>query len=169
MLTSVFCQGMGFEPTTVPDGKRALERLHASMRSTRPIDLVLLDLDLPVMTGPQLLREIQVRRLPSPFAGFSGLHSSLRSKPMTHKYIISCPLQADLHLRRIPVVVLSSEDRMKDITACMELGAKEYFCKPLRADMVNSLLKYAKDRCVASRFTLRCCSGQAKMQGLHGP
>lgn len=40
------------------DGKRALQILRNSR--THPIELVLLDLDLPVKTGPEVLAEMQV-------------------------------------------------------------------------------------------------------------
>jgi DNA-binding response OmpR family regulator len=56
-------------------------------------------------------------------------------------------------LRSVPVVVLSVDDRTADIAACMELGAKDYFIKPIRMDMAPSLLKFARDRCVLAFIT----------------
>lgn len=53
-----------------------------------------------------------------------------------------------MHLRRIPVVVLGGEERMSEVDACMDLGAKEYLIKPLRHEMAPTLLKYARDRYV---------------------
>lgn len=64
---------MGFDPTTVSDGKRALRRLHQSLQSTKPIELVLLDLGLAAMSGPQLLAEMMVRSVPgSPIQRWCG-------------------------------------------------------------------------------------------------
>lgn len=62
--------------------------------------------------------------------------------------------QADIALRAVPVVVLSVDDRTADIAACMELGAKDYFIKPIRMDMAPSLLKFARDRSVVFVFVI---------------
>jgi hypothetical protein len=70
--------------------------------------------------------------------------STRKSKPKpTHPHT-----QADVALRSVPVVVLSVDDRTADIVGCMELGAKDYFIKPIRMDQAPSLLKFARDRCV---------------------
>ncbi len=112
LITKAMVKSMGFQPVTAPHGKKALEVLRASLRTPNPIELVLLDLGLPVMTGPEVLAE----------------------------------MQADVTLRSVPVVVLSVDDRTDDIAACMDLGAKDYFIKPIRMDMAPNLLKFARDR-----------------------
>lgn len=62
--------------------------------------------------------------------------------------MLSCHVdnQADINLSRIPVIILSVDDRIDDIGSCMAMGAKEYFVKPIRPDMARSLLKHARDR-----------------------
>lgn len=60
-------------------------------------DLILLDLNMPLMNGRELLKE----------------------------------LKADESLRLIPVVVLSTSDAERDITAAYSLGAAGYVAKPV--------------------------------------
>lgn len=60
--------------------------------------LILLDLNLPLMSGLELLAE-------------------LKSHPV---------------LRRIPVVVLSTSSRERDVSACFDRGVAGYFVKPLK-------------------------------------
>ncbi|EWM28587.1 agc (camp- cgmp-dependent and protein kinase c) kinase family protein [Nannochloropsis gaditana] len=125
LITKSLVKSMGFQPLTAAHGKKALEVLRASLRTPQPVDLVLLDLELPVMTGPEVLAE----------------------------------MQADVSLRTVPVVVLSVDDRTADIAACMELGAKDYFIKPIRMDMAPSLLKFARDR----RREMACVGAQNRL------
>jgi CheY-like chemotaxis protein len=60
LITKAMLKSMGFHPVTAPNGKKALEVLRGSLRSNAPVELVLLDLELPVMTGPEVLAEMQV-------------------------------------------------------------------------------------------------------------
>lgn len=61
LITKAMLKSMGFHPTTAPNGKKALEVLRTSLRTNKPVELVLLDLGLPVMSGPEVLAEMQVR------------------------------------------------------------------------------------------------------------
>jgi hypothetical protein len=64
LITKAMLKSMGFHPVTAPNGKKALEVLRGSLRTNTPVELVLLDLELPVMTGPEVLAEMQVRLSP---------------------------------------------------------------------------------------------------------
>ncbi len=88
--------------TVKKDGSAAIEYLHQKIAgSESPIpDLILLDLNLPVKDGLEVLREI-------------------KSTP---------------HLRRIPVVVLSSSESAQDIARAYELYANCYITKPSDLD-----------------------------------
>lgn len=83
------------------DGVEALEILRA-----KPVDLVLTDINMPIMTGEELLREM---------AG-NGM------------------------LKRIPVVVVSTDATDARMRQMMELGARGYVVKPFQpASLRNEL------------------------------
>jgi two-component system chemotaxis response regulator CheY len=83
------------------DGAEALEILRA-----KPVDLVLTDINMPIMTGEELLREM---------AG-NGM------------------------LKRIPVVVVSTDATDARMHQMMELGARGYVVKPFQpASLRNEL------------------------------
>jgi class 3 adenylate cyclase len=89
------------------NGRQALEMLRQ-----RPVDLVLLDIEMPEMNGYQVLEA----------------------------------LAADLHLRDIPVVMMSSLEEVDSVARCIEMGAEDYLFKPvnpvlLRARVGSSLEK----------------------------
>ena len=85
--------------SVVSDGEEALDFLHRRGRFSnvpRP-DLILLDLNLPRMSGQEVLAEIK----------------------------------QDQHLRRVPVVVLTSSEAEQDILASYDLNANCYITKPV--------------------------------------
>jgi two-component system, chemotaxis family, response regulator Rcp1 len=82
----------------VCDGEEAIRYLFKQGKyanSTTP-DLVLLDLNLPLKNGTEVLREIK----------------------------------ADVNLKRIPVIVLSTSSHPKDVSSAYELGASGFITKP---------------------------------------
>jgi len=76
----------------------------------RPIDqciLLLLDLNMPVMNGVELLRI----------------------------------LKQDVHLREIPVIILSSTDDQREIDECYGLGCNLYVPKPVEFDRFSEAIR----------------------------
>ena len=89
LAVKIRLQSRGYDVTTVPDGRQALE----CVNRTTP-DLILLDVLMPVMDGYSFLRELNT---------VSGRGT-------------------------IPVIILTSRDRMKDL---FELeGIEDYIIKP---------------------------------------
>lgn len=74
-------------------------------------DLMLLDLNMPLMNGRELLRE----------------------------------LKGDETLRLIPVVVLSTSDADRDITAAYALGASGYVAKPVDLEELFAAMRRVMD------------------------
>lgn len=50
-------------------------------------------------------------------------------------------LMQEENMRLVPAVVLSTSDESTDINRAIELGARRYLCKPLRADQLVTLLR----------------------------
>jgi DNA-binding response OmpR family regulator len=78
----------------------ARTRLHAPC-------LILLDLNLPDMTGIDILARIK----------------------------------SDRHLRRSPVIVLTTADEQREIQLCYDLGANAYITKPLNWDAFSNAIR----------------------------
>ncbi len=87
--------------THVPDGSSALAYLFGSdeggHRTASTALLILLDLNLPDMTGIDILARVK----------------------------------SDEHLRRTPVVVLTTTDDKSEIQKCYDLGCNVYITKPV--------------------------------------
>jgi CheY-like chemotaxis protein len=83
----------------VPDGQEAVDYLfsnHANGECSLPL-LVLLDLNLPVLDGYQVLQR----------------------------------MKANEHLKRIPVVILTTTDDPREVARCYDLGCNVYVTKPV--------------------------------------
>jgi DNA-binding NarL/FixJ family response regulator len=52
---------------------------------------------------------------------------------MTGADILTC-IKANAHLRRVPVVVLTTTDDSREIQRCYDLGANAYVTKPVNYD-----------------------------------
>lgn len=79
------------------NGKKALESLKAMVLSDTLPDLVLMDINMPVMDGKQTLQEIR----------------------------------ADIELKHLPVVMLTTSNRDIDILESYRLGVNAYLTKPV--------------------------------------
>lgn len=87
--------------TEASNGAEALERL-----SEGEVDLILTDINMPVLDGEGLLRA----------------------------------LQFDPDLRRIPVVVVSTDSTELRVESLMALGARGYVKKPFQPERINEVL-----------------------------
>jgi adenylate cyclase len=90
---------LGHTVTFAENGREALEALRR-----RPVDLVLLDIEMPEMNGYQVLEV----------------------------------LGADVHLRDLPVVMMSSVEEIDSIARCIEMGAEDYLFKPVNPVLLRA-------------------------------
>lgn len=89
------------------DGTTALQHLaHGQTLDQRPF-LVLLDLNLPDMSGTSILEH----------------------------------LKSDPHLRRFPVIVLTTTDDEREIQRCYDLGANVYITKPVDYEAFTTAIR----------------------------
>src|SRR5581483_8297053 len=91
--------GARYHLSVVENGAEALDFLRRRGRYAQAVrpDLILLDLNLPVMDGRETLQEIK----------------------------------AYDELRRIPVIVLTTSEKVEDVLHCYDLHANCYLTKPL--------------------------------------
>lgn len=83
--------------TIMSNGQKALESLKAMVVLDTLPDLILMDINMPVMDGKQTLQEIR----------------------------------ADAELKHLPVVMLTTSNRDKDILESYRLGVNAYLTKPV--------------------------------------
>ena len=62
----------GFEVTTVADGMDALNKTIENMKSSNPFDLLVIDIQMPSLSGLELLKEIEKLKLKFPILLISG-------------------------------------------------------------------------------------------------
>lgn len=92
----------GFEVFEAKNGREGLERLHEQ----QGIDLVLLDWNMPVMNGIDLLQLIR----------------------------------AEPGLSRVCVMMVTTENDLREISQALEFGANEYVMKPFTPDVISDKL-----------------------------
>ena len=92
----------GFSTFEASTGRSALEAL-----SRHPVDVVLLDINLPDMSGTDILAQIKNNQ----------------------------------HLRRSPVVVLTTTDDKVEIQRCYDLGCNVYITKPVNYDSFATAIR----------------------------
>jgi len=98
--------GVSNEITSFRDGTSALAFLFEKRSPDRPI-LILLDLNLPDMTGIDILQQVK----------------------------------ADEHLRRAPVVVLTTTDDRTEVQRCYDLGCNVYVTKPVEYESFANAIR----------------------------
>lgn len=98
-------QGLDFDLTVATDGEKALIFLKRIENDVSRPDVVLLDLNLPRVTGYELLETV-------------------RQNESTSK---------------IPVIIVSSSDSLRDRERATQLGATLYFVKPFTLDGFSKL------------------------------
>jgi DNA-binding response OmpR family regulator len=97
-LLEVFLQELGFNVLTAGNGREALDRL-----SENHTDLVILDLNMPVMNGNQFIRELRKQGAKTPILVISGhglMDKSLEGevvqsmkKPFSYSALVSSILE----------------------------------------------------------------------------
>lgn len=99
------------EIVSVSDGQQAVdylfgEGLYANAKRPSPM-LVLLDLNMPVMDGYQVLKR----------------------------------MKQDEHIRRIPVIILTTTDDTREVQRCYDLGCNVYITKPVDYDQFAEAIR----------------------------
>ena len=98
LITKAMLKSMGFQPVLVSNGERALQLLRSTLR-TKPFELVLITLQLPLKTGPQVLAEMQVGQTESR-PSTSNLHVlSSRRLPYQNEDALTQPNPSLLGIR----------------------------------------------------------------------
>ena len=97
--------------TIVSNGKEAIDALKLGASKNQLPDLILLDMNMPIMDGKQTLQEIR----------------------------------ASFALKHLPVVMLTTSSRDKDVLESYRLGVNAYLTKPvLDSEFINMIRQLEK-------------------------
>jgi PAS domain S-box-containing protein len=106
-------EGLGQHVTVVANGQEALQAIER-----RPFDVVLMDVQMPILDGLEATRSIRARETPGGF--------------------------------RLPIVALTAHAMKGDRERCLEAGFDDYLPKPIRRDMLRTLLERMSPRSTPS-------------------
>jgi CheY-like chemotaxis protein len=62
----------GYLVSEAPDGRDAFEKIQAFQESSHPVDLLVVDIEMPGLTGWQLLRELETKEIFLPTVIITG-------------------------------------------------------------------------------------------------
>ncbi|MBI4798223.1 MAG: response regulator [Desulfarculus sp.] len=71
-MLQIVLEGAGFDVVLAGDGRQALDTLARAQREEVPVDLVMMDLNMPVMDGRECLRQLGHQGLRVPVLLLSG-------------------------------------------------------------------------------------------------
>ncbi len=107
----------GCEFVEAADGTEALEAL-----DKHDVDLILSDINMPRMNGIQLVRRVREPKLQAP-----GSAPTVGGFPRD--------------LRRIPIVMISTDGSTETVQAALAAGANSFLRKPFTADQLKEKLE----------------------------
>jgi CheY-like chemotaxis protein len=116
-IVSMFCEKRKYAYTTAEDGLQAIDAYKAAVNKRCPVDLVLLDLQMPNCDGIQACQEIRA------FERIEGLWPAIIFISMSDKHE---PLY---HFANI--IAVTGQDSVDDKGRCFAAGIDKYFVKPL--------------------------------------
>ncbi len=73
---SFILESAGYLVTDAPDGQEALDKILALRRNSHPVDLLVLDIEMPGLTGWELLEELQEQNISLPTIIITGFSDS---------------------------------------------------------------------------------------------
>ncbi len=163
MVAVKILERLGYKPDVVANGREVLETLES-----RSYDLVLMDVQMPVMDGLEAAREIR-RRETERDAGMleyedAGIEKSGRGadtsasteqsaqQPVLDNTPLSSRNTAFQHSSipesqetRIPIIALTAHAMQGDRERCLQAGMNDYLSKPLQpVDLLQMLRKWLK-------------------------
>ncbi len=128
MLALTLLGRFGIEAHLAQDGAQALARA-----SEQHFDVILMDLEMPVMDGEAATREIRAIRA----TGATGAMSAIRTNgPMTSE-----------HAPRPWIIAMTARAFDQDRARCRDAGMDDFLSKPFRQDgLLNALLNAIRQR-----------------------
>ncbi len=115
-VAQLFLERLGCSVTLAVDGREALD-----LCATREFDLVLMDLQMPVMDGMAATRELRARESGDTL---SRAHA-----------------QGSAPVRRLPIVALTANARQQHLQECLIAGMDDFITKPIEPERLQALLE----------------------------
>lgn len=72
MAVSIVFKKAGYRVTAVEDGRQALEAIESNLAGDDPVQVLVTDIQMPVMTGMELLDELKKRGIVIPSIALTG-------------------------------------------------------------------------------------------------
>ena len=105
---SFVLESAGYLVTDAPGGREALDTILALRGSAHPIDLLLLDIEMPGFTGWELLDALKKQKVSLPTLIITGNIDGQNLLNVCHQYFVECivkPFSPDLLMTSILSVV----------------------------------------------------------------
>jgi len=83
---SFILESAGYLVTEAPDGQEALDKILALRRTSHPIDLLVLDIEMPGLTGWELLDELEEQNIFLPTIIITGFSDSPKHRKFFNEW-----------------------------------------------------------------------------------
>ncbi len=116
LALSIILTKAGYTVTTVPDGRRALERIIALKKSERPVDFLLTDWGMPGLTGAELMEELSNLNIALPTLVITGYDDKKRViEPLEKNSVdyLQKPFEHETLINRIAAVMEKGPGRAR--------------------------------------------------------
>jgi CheY-like chemotaxis protein len=119
---SFLLESAGYLVTDAPDGRDALDKIVALRRSSHPVDLLVLDIEMPGLTGWQLLDRLEEQEIFVPtliITGFSDNQTRMKSfdgRPMEFVLKPFTPEQLTASISHLLEAAIEEERNARDVS-----------------------------------------------------
>ncbi|CAN8104035.1 unnamed protein product [Discula destructiva] len=111
-IMRMYCEKRGIEYATAINGREAVDRFRESLQQGRPLNLILMDLQMPVCDGADATQEI--RDIERQQTGLSTCCAGTAPPPLPSR-----------------IFMVTGQDSLNDKARSFEAGADEFFVKPM--------------------------------------
>ncbi len=117
VVLSVIFKRAGFDVTAAEDGREALERVVAAAQAARPYDLLVLDIQMPGLTGLEVVEELGKTGAVVPILLITGYRDRERAEALGRRFCVEYaekPFEPDELLRHVDRVLQRFERERRE-------------------------------------------------------
>jgi signal transduction histidine kinase/CheY-like chemotaxis protein len=133
LVTMRHLRGAGYFVDLADNGKIAVDAFNK-----KPYDLILMDIQMPMMDGYEATRRIREREKEHKAQG-SRLKGTESVDLSAHSF------QHPADARRVPIIAMTAHAAKSDRERCLQVGMNDYISKPFRRkELLNIVIKWFK-------------------------